>query len=1012
MGLDEAYKKIYEEIQRLPGPDRELAECALKWVYASPQLLTTEEIMSALRVVQKKDGSLSTIGGIEERSLKRMCKNLLIVDSDDHWRFFHLSAREYLDSKVGFRITSQEAHLFCAEICTRSLLLSFDPQDTKFPNPGPTKGANPDRLESPFHPANPFSRHCQVYWPFYARTEVVGAPHLPFLERFLGSPTEAHSFYLRWLNFALSFRPNAYYEDSTIVLADHARNITQRDYRLELLPKTPIFLIAYFALGETLREWCDKSDITPFSVTGDQNYLLTIAAQSGCVSLCTTLIARGRASAEGDFQLCLSQALFGAVNEGNKPMVEYLIKEGADVNLIPEDKGIALDYSSPIDPAARSGNVDLVKYLVECAGANVRDALGWATESPSEQAGLDITKYLIQDRNTDPNLALYRHFSGSPLVAAAVLCQKRIVRYYLDNTDAHVNVLCQDGSYGSALDAMVGKGSLEELKYFIEKGKANVNLLHECGENGSALSSAVSRGDLKIVKYLVEEAGADVNLQLKAGKHGSAMAAAIAWDRREIIYYIADYAQINLPFLCGKHGSALAAAFHPRNPGSDINMDLVRFFIEAGADVNLEHQTGDYGSPFVAAVFWARGIGIIEYLVDECGANIHACYSTGIHGSALTAAAAHDGGSNTLSILEYLVDLGVQVNVPLHVGVYGSALVAAAARGHLSSVKYLVEKGKASVDYRPMAGSFGSALAAAAANCKCEIMEYLLGKGDSNVNLRLEAGSFGSALTAAIVGPFDFSIPYDVVQPKSYTNIDLQIQLRDDDILLASRAVFASSALWERVLYAVEYLIDAGADVNLMLQAGAYGNALAAATAVGHFDQVQLLVSKGKADVKAQLTTGSFGSALVVAILADSTLRKLSLDYILAIVEMSSFRFYNIHDLSTYIPSDDGALSMIKSTIDSMRGIMAYLLESGADVDQQLIVGPYGSALVAAAAVGSLRHVRFLVEKWNADVNLQLKNGSYANAYEAAITNGHDDIAEYLMQKGSNSEIIGSEPLD
>ena len=95
-----------------------------------------------------------------------------------------------------------------------------------------------------------------------------------------------------------------------------------------------------------------------------------------------------------------------------------------------------------------------------------------------------------------------------------------------------------------------------------------------------------------------------------------------------------------------------------------------------------------------------------------------------------------------------------------------------------------------------------------------------------------------------------------------------------------------------------------------------------------------------------------------------------------------------------------------------MRDIMIYLLDSGGGVDPQLIVGPYGSALAAGAAVGSLWNVKLLVEKWNADVNLQLENGSYANAYEAATANGHDEIAEYLAQKGRNSEAIGSEPLD
>ena len=155
--------KIYEEIERLPGPDRNLAEHALKWVYASPHLLTTEEIMFAVRVVQTTDGSLSFIHAIQERNMIRMCKNLLIVDSDGYWRFFHLSAQEYLDKKIGFGGKFQDTHLFCAEICFHSLLLSFDPQNIDFAEADPIEYENPSRFENPFHPANPFSRHCQLY---------------------------------------------------------------------------------------------------------------------------------------------------------------------------------------------------------------------------------------------------------------------------------------------------------------------------------------------------------------------------------------------------------------------------------------------------------------------------------------------------------------------------------------------------------------------------------------------------------------------------------------------------------------------------------------------------------------------------------------------------------------------------------------------------------------------------------------------------------------------------------
>lgn len=205
MGLDKAYDRIFEDIKEFPDPDQELVEHTLKWIYAAPGLLQTEEILSAVRV-RVKDDSLKSIQPVNKETLLSMCKNLSIVDSEDQWWFCHLSVREYLDNEVKSTETFSDARSFCAKICSRTLLLSFDPEDKIFSQANPTEENNLDRLENPFHPANPFSRHCQFYWAFYAKTEGATASHVPFLERFLGSPNEGSSFYLRWFNYAVGFR--------------------------------------------------------------------------------------------------------------------------------------------------------------------------------------------------------------------------------------------------------------------------------------------------------------------------------------------------------------------------------------------------------------------------------------------------------------------------------------------------------------------------------------------------------------------------------------------------------------------------------------------------------------------------------------------------------------------------------------------------------------------------------------------------------------------------------------
>jgi ankyrin repeat protein len=63
----------------------------------------------------------------------------------------------------------------------------------------------------------------------------------------------------------------------------------------------------------------------------------------------------------------------------------------------------------------------------------------------------------------------------------------------------------------------------------------------------------------------------------------------------------------------------------------------------------------------------------------------------------------------------------------------------------------------------------------------------------------------------------------------------------------------------------VKYLVEQGADVNLPLQTGEYGSALAAATERGRTETVKYLVEQG-ADVNLPLQTGKFGSALAATV--------------------------------------------------------------------------------------------------------------------------------------------------
>ncbi|KAJ6110902.1 Aldehyde dehydrogenase C-terminal [Penicillium sp. IBT 16267x] len=163
-------------------------------------------------------------------------------------------------------------------------------------------------------------------------------------------------------------------------------------------------------------------------------------------------------------------------------------------------------------------------------------------------------------------------------------------------------------------------------------------------------------------------------------------------------------------------------------------------------------------------------------------------------------------------------------------------------------------------------------------------------------------------------------------------------------------------------LNALKYLVDeAGADVNLPLQVGYHGSALAGASWSLNLDTVRFLVERG-ADLNLPLQAGYFGSALAAA----------------------SFRNNNMD-------------------------IVRYLVERGADVNLPLQAGDFGSALAAASfSNNNLDTVKYLVEQ-GADVDLPLLAGDFGSAIDASLFRGNSEVVEYLRSKQATALIEDSE---
>ncbi|KAJ6179439.1 hypothetical protein N7519_009900 [Penicillium mononematosum] len=449
-GLDGMYDQIYRKIQTRFPPEQAIAERTFKWVLCSPYPLTSEELLSAARMAIEKD-DIKLASCVKQETLLSICENLLIVDTDGRWRFFHLSAREYLEKALEMY---QNAHSYCAQVCLLSLMRTFGPETL------------PGSSQDPFDETHPFSHHAQTCWAFYALApQPEEDQSVILLKKFLGSPNKSSAFYVRWLDHIKE-------HSLSVQLPFRAGPLLSHE---DLAPATtPMFTIAQFSLYEkTLRKWCDSNDFDPFQQNDRGEDLLTIAAMTNCIPLCATLIAKGvpvnQCNANGRY----GSALAAAANWGRLDTVKYLVQEAnADVNL-PLQSG---DYGSALYAAVGNGSLVIVRYFAE--------------EVP------------------DVNLLVHVRTHGNVLAAAAFSGKLDIVRYLVEEANIDVNLPLGEDTFVTVL-AAAAWGTLDVVKYLVEEAKAVVNVPNAAG---NALVAAVLSGNLEMVRYFVEEAKADVDL--------------------------------------------------------------------------------------------------------------------------------------------------------------------------------------------------------------------------------------------------------------------------------------------------------------------------------------------------------------------------------------------------------------------------------------------------------------------------------------------------------------------
>ncbi|KAL5335530.1 ankyrin repeat-containing domain protein [Aspergillus crustosus] len=192
-----------------------------------------------------------------------------------------------------------------------------------------------------------------------------------------------------------------------------------------------------------------------------------------------------------------------------------------------------------------------------------------------------------------------------------------------------------------------------------------------------------------------------------------------------------------------------------------------------------------------------------------------------------------------------------------------------------------------------------------------------------------------------------------------------------------------------------EKLVERGIDVNARFKGGSYGSAQVAAVFSGYADVVKYLVEAG-ADVNTLLNEGEgkYDCALEAAVKHGA-------------VDVVRYLVHDARaDINIPLPrSQTGHVLGEAAALPNVE-ILKILLDAGADVNTVVPGQKYGSAL-AAACSGQFNNVKCLIQA-GADANMQFQGGYGCALLQACISDPGLEIAKYLINdalQGARSDI-------
>ena len=313
-----------------------------------------------------------------------------------------------------------------------------------------------------------------------------------------------------------------------------------------------------------------------------------------------------------------SRELVRDSGNGNLESVLEDLVGGADVNFIGGDGRAALHS------AARFGFFEICRLLIE-KGADVtlRDGCGDTVLTSAARSGnLELIQYLLEENGCD--IQARNRFGWTPLYCSVLDNHPEVMRYLMEK-GADIHTLTQDRE--SLLMSAAGfsfaspEEKLETARFLLGIG-VDPNLHDKNGE--TALFRAVEKDFAEMAELLLKN-GAKASQDNKKGKTPLHVAVAAKREKiaRMLLAYRAD------PNVGDANG--FTPMMYPT-----VSLEMLRFFIQSGANVNAVTETGKnvlmcHAAPYQTAREYGLatyGLGLsrpvvmkrIDFLL-ECGAD-------------------------------------------------------------------------------------------------------------------------------------------------------------------------------------------------------------------------------------------------------------------------------------------------------------------------------------------------------------------------------------------------------